>query len=298
MITKTMENMIFKYLNLFNRFKVAIFSLILFSFTGNILAQEDIFSKGNSIKYAQYLLSSRQYNLAADEYERLIFLDTSNVDFKYKLIKSYYYSGKKDRAIYKLQTYYPNTKLFEMPEKLSNAYTTLLQVSDSLNQSLLFLNKSKTIDDKNKFIFQWSYTMLNGNYKQAKKMLSLNNQLDKAELNQLNKITLLGINQKHKSPFVAGALSTAVPGLGKVYTKNYFDAFIAFIFVAGNGWQAYRGFKKNGTHSFSGWFFGTLSVGFYAGNIFGSVKAAKRFNKLRTNETKQNTYNYLQHHFF
>jgi len=85
-------------------------------------------------------------------------------------------------------------------------------------------------------------------------------------------------NIRYKSPFKAGLMSGVIPGSGKFYTKNWQDGVIAFIFVTANAWQSYRGFKKHGTKSAYGWIFGTLSAGFYIGNIFGSVKSAKRYN--------------------
>jgi hypothetical protein len=44
--------------------------------------------------------------------------------------------------------------------------------------------------------------------------------------------------------------------------------------------MSYRGFSKKGVKSANGWIFGSLTVGFYFGNIFGSYKAAKNYNQI------------------
>lgn len=85
--------------------------------------------------------------------------------------------------------------------------------------------------------------------------------------------------QKKKSPLVAGALSTIIPGLGKVYTGHWKDGLISFVFIATSTWQSYVGFKNNGLQSVYGWIFGTIGTGFYLGNIYGSARSAQRKNK-------------------
>ena len=83
---------------------------------------------------------------------------------------------------------------------------------------------------------------------------------------------------KHRSPFLAGTFSTLIPGMGKAYSGRWKDGLIALVFIGGTGFQAYRGFDKKGVKSVYGWIMGSLCVGFYMGNIYGSAKAAKVFN--------------------
>jgi hypothetical protein len=58
-----------------------------------------------------------------------------------------------------------------------------------------------------------------------------------------------------------------------------------------NIWQAYRGFSKSGKNSVYGWVFASLATGFYIGNIFGSHKSAKKYNK----KIDDNLYNEAWH---
>ena len=83
----------------------------------------------------------------------------------------------------------------------------------------------------------------------------------------------------HKSPFLAGAFSTIIPGSGKFYTGDWKDGIISLVMVSAIAYQAYRGFDRAGVSSVYGWIYGTIAAGFYLGNIYGSVKSAQRYNK-------------------
>ena len=66
------------------------------------------------------------------------------------------------------------------------------------------------------------------------------------------------------------------------------------LFVAANAWQAYRGFNEHGIKSTYGWTFASLSASFYIGNIFGAVKAAKRYNKNKRNEIDNQVFDFVR----
>ncbi len=284
--------MISKYLSL-NIY----FILLYFISSGSLHAQdEDLYNLQNSDKYARYLLAGRQYNLAAEELERLVFLDGNNDEYKNLLITAYYKTGNTLKAAERIRQLYKGN-LLVMPESISVKYLVLLQESDSLPQILHYLNSGIKIKNSDKLLFQWSNLMLNKSYLQAKKFLETHPQ-KLGRLQEIVQINNFALQQKLKSPFLAAALSSVIPGLGKVYTGDYVDAVTAFIFVGGNTFQAYRGFKKNGSKSVFGWVFGSIAAGFYIGNIFGSAKAAIRFNNFKFYETKTKVDTYFQHRFF
>lgn len=81
-----------------------------------------------------------------------------------------------------------------------------------------------------------------------------------------------------KKPWVAGALSAAVPGLGKIYTSEWEDGLYTFAYVALSTWLAVDGFEKSGSKSVKGWLFGGLAGTLYLGNIYGAVESARRLN--------------------
>lgn len=76
---------------------------------------------------------------------------------------------------------------------------------------------------------------------------------------------------KRRSPFVAGLLSTAVPGLGKIYAGKTGQGLTNF-FVSGIlGLSAYEQYRKVGLESPQFYIFASLFTAFYIGNIYGSV---------------------------
>ena len=79
-----------------------------------------------------------------------------------------------------------------------------------------------------------------------------------------------------KDPTLAGILAI-IPGGGMLYCERYKDAFVSFCLNAGLIYAAYEAFNHDnpalgGVISFVG-------AGFYAGNIYGSVGAAHKYNE-------------------
>ena len=88
-----------------------------------------------------------------------------------------------------------------------------------------------------------------------------------------------GTNLSTRSPFLAGFLSTIVPGAGRLYIGRVGDAFTSLLLVGLTGWQTYEGFRRDGIASAKGWTLGTLGSIFYVGNIYGSVISARIYNR-------------------
>jgi hypothetical protein len=85
--------------------------------------------------------------------------------------------------------------------------------------------------------------------------------------------------------------------MGKVYSGRWKDGLVSLLFVGATGFQAYRGFSQKGSESIYGWIMGSLSVGFYIGNIFGSVKAAKIYNTNQNRIYSEKVTHYYIDHF-
>lgn len=74
-----------------------------------------------------------------------------------------------------------------------------------------------------------------------------------------------------KSPFVAGALSAIVPGLGKVYAGKTGQGIAAFLEIAALGGATAEYYFRSGPESAGFIIFGSLFSLFYIGNIWGSA---------------------------
>ena len=243
----------------------------------------------NSQKYAEYLFSGRQYKLAAEEYERLVFFDSSNINFRLRLVKSYRLTGDLRSGITHMNSFFGNSN-FNMPEPMAIEFVKLHLLSDSLNVVNDFLRRNNTMSSESRAIYQSCDLLLSGDYKGADMLVKTAVFNNPSFPKSLIILSEYAAKTKFKSTFVAAGFSAIIPGTGKFYTKNWADGIFSILFVAGNAWQSYRGFKEHGIKSAYGWAFGTLSASFYVGNIFGSAKAARRYNLLRKNEIENKTF--------
>lgn len=93
---------------------------------------------------------------------------------------------------------------------------------------------------------------------------------------------------KRKSPFVAGALSALVPGLGKFYAGKKGQALAVFAMCAVLGAVTAENYIKDGPRSPGFITFGTVFSMFYLGNIWGSALSVKmaRQSFYRTKENE------------
>ena len=292
-----MTNMILRFQGTSKCSRSFFISLAVFFSIINLSFAQDLYGLENSTKYANYLMLSEQYKLAAEEYERLVFLDSANIGFKSKLVQAYRNSGNFSLALDRVNRF-SNGNILSLPKSLAQEYLSTLLLINSSREIDFFLKNNKSIDQYHKNIFNWSNLTISGEYTKAQKEIQFFAGKKDKLYPEMQYITKYALSQKHKSSFLAGSLSTIVPGLGKVYTENYLDGVISLLFIAGTAWQSYRGFNKSGINSVSGWIFGGISFGFYLGNIYGSSKSAKRFNKLKIDDTNKKVYNFIQSNSF
>jgi hypothetical protein len=84
---------------------------------------------------------------------------------------------------------------------------------------------------------------------------------------------------RKKSPLLAGLMSAAVPGSGRIYSGRVKEGLISIASFMATSFLAYEGFKDQGIKSFRGWLFGSVGVLLYIGNIYGSVLSARMTNQ-------------------
>lgn len=236
---------------------------------------QDIFSVDASNKYADFLIHKRDFNKAITEYERLLFLDSGQMLF------------------YKHQLAYCHFKLGNT-EAILNTFNNK---PDSTASQLIFLSyirrrsfdKAAHVLNSEEFIFETPSAQFNKGilrfYQKefSKSEILFSNDLNNDFFNSRSQLFTELIhdtqNFKLKSPVLALGLSSIIPGLGRVYTKDYADAAVNFVFIGLTAFQAYRGFTNDNIGQWQGWFYGGLSLSFYLGDLFGSYKAAKDYNQ-------------------
>jgi len=105
-----------------------------------------------------------------------------------------------------------------------------------------------------------------------------NDTLESAEFMLFLKASSYKKRIKHKKPWLAGAMSTILPGSGRIYAGKSREALTSFIPIATLGAQVAEGLWKPGLPNAHFYVFAPIAAVFYASNIYGSARAAKRTN--------------------
>jgi len=259
----------------FKKFLPAVFLL----FSINIYAQDqdqDIYDYSHTLRYAHYLFISQNFTQAADEFERLLFMDPENDSISYFLLKSYRLDHNFNKGITRAERIFPDVT--KMPESPALEYAKLNMLQGNYAQTLFLLNHNSKIAPSTRSLHRLNVSMLQTDLKQAHEVLRHDSIMLSNVYTPYMNLIYQGNHLKHKSPGLAMAFSAVVPGSGKLYSRDYKDAVVSFIFVGMSAFQAYRGFDKRGADSAYTWIYTGLAAGFYIGNIYGAYKSAKDFN--------------------
>jgi TM2 domain-containing membrane protein YozV len=148
------------------------------------------------------------------------------------------------------------------------------------------LNSDLDVTDTKKLLLVSS--ILNENIFPSNEQILIFDNSDRLFLNDL-------INKKkypdYKSATIAGILSI-IPGAGKVYTTNYTDGLTSFLLTGLFTFLAYDNFRNS--HHFRGYLFSFAAIGFYLGNIYGSIVSAHRYNRNYNEKIITETDDYLK----
>jgi len=268
--------------------------ILFFIFLGHSKAQ-DLYSFKNSFLYADYLLKSGQYDRAHREFERLVFMDPSSDSLKLMLLKSYRLDAKNEIGILRAGQLFSD--LDNAPFGIAMEYSKLLLNQRDWQLANNFWSSSKTIPETDKILLKTTVKIFESDFKNANSILSPIQSLDHELVKGYVSILDRGSKQHLKSPALAGIMSAVVPGSGKLYSKNWRDGLVSLIFVGGMAFQTVRNFNKHGINNYRGWVYGGIGAGFYLGNIYGSVKSTKDFNRKKINILQHEASNLFNMHY-
>ena len=254
----------------------------------NALPAQDLYDYAHSRAYARYLLQSQQYSLAAEEYERLIFLRPENDTLRADLLRVYRRGDMPQRGLEQWAKWQlhprPKTRL------LYTEYSKLLLRGGYPAEARTLVSSSEVFDSAQIRRTVLYANLLEQKWSDAKNTLATVPTTEKLpRRTEIEKLIQRGQQPKKKNPWVASALSVPVPGLGKIYAGEWKDGLVSLLFVGINTWQAYRRFDREGLDTFWGWIHGGFALGFYTGGIYGSHKAARRQNQKKINRLKHDT---------
>ena len=254
--------------------------IVLFLFFFQNCIAQDIYDKKSSLAYSKYLIANNNLESAAKEYSRISFLDWETDTILYQMSLLYWLNNDNKNHQYFNQ---------RILEKFPNSdYVKLLNFNQNPKIDLSTISKD-TLDQ----VLALKSLVFNSKWSEAEDFLIGNTTLPKSEKIKGIKIIESGLKVKTRSPILGSVLSTAVPGLGKVYAKEYKDAAFAFMFVASSVFSLYRVVNKNGWDSPWSYLVASLSTGFYLGNIFGSYHSVKKYNIKQHKNTRNEKFRYL-----
>ncbi len=266
--------------------------LFLFHLSGK---SQDLFNAESSKKFARYLFSTQQYQLAANEFERILNLEPNDTLVYMNLLQSYRFGENCQTSFNNLNAL--NADRFFVNPSIASEYLKLSLTCNCCYQQNYFNEALHTLDKRNQVFYQLGLYVLAENkdslirFSHRHKELLTNNY--PSLLQKVNEIE----NFNEKSPALAAAMSAIIPGSGKAYSGFWGDAVMSLVFVSSNAWLSYKGFNKKGVESANGWIFGSISMGFYLGNVWGSGKAAKDYNRIEYEKMYKDAKGSIYTHF-
>ena len=243
--------------------------------TVTLSAQQDLMNYGNTLKFARYLVNTRQYEFAAQEYERLHFLWPEDNTVILELVTTYRLDHRCEQFPEAVRLMSSGNRIFSN-ESMAREYLRFC-LTCGIGHPLYF-DIASMMPPQEQAFYSLGYFWVR---RQADSLFAFNRQnqeiLSRA-YPDLYQLTADFESQKYKQPALALAMSAIIPGSGKAYSGRWGDAAVSFLFVTSGAYASYRAFKKKGISSFNGWLFGGVAFSFYASNLFGSFKAARNYN--------------------
>ena len=239
------------------------------------LSAQDLFSYESSKKFANYLFTKGEFDFAAEEYERLLFLSPDKDSILVRLSQSHRKLEKYEAANQLFSRFRPSGMKDSWVEQEYIA-TLLFQKNPGIYEQGISILKHTS--DEVKLRSQIELAMLMRDWEKASQQLQ-ESQEGYSWMTEYRQTVDNVQAFRPKKPWLAATYSALLPGSGKVYAKNTKEGITSFFFVTALGYQSYRAFKKRGAKTVSGWLYGGLSLGFYLGNIYGAQQSAKNYNR-------------------
>jgi tetratricopeptide (TPR) repeat protein len=280
-----------KLFNNLNSLRVMIIFYFLFSGLFPVFAEDNIprdlvINPDQQYQFAMEYFEQGRYGKAIAELERFIYFfpDHNRVDnAKYHIGLSYFRSGMFREAIDPfsdiVETSPDQDLIAKAHFRMSETFVNLQEHSTAINvlNHLVETSNDPVFIDEAHYRAGWIYLQLND-------VESARHRFQLISPQNRNLFRIQTINEElsrerlfsEKSPRVAGFLSI-FPGAGFAYTERYRDALVAFLLNAGFIFAAYESFDS-GNEALGG-IIAFVGTGFYAGNIYGAVSSAHKYNR-------------------
>ena len=280
---------------------VLIWLLLVFqSFADTNIKYSLTIAPDKQFEFAEHYFDNGDYKRAIGEYHRFIYFfpgDTRGELVRFKIGMSYYKDRNFREAITAFESLidkYKDTRLsMRSFYKITESRLALNETDSAIAilQHLVALSKDPNDRDKAFYRLGWIY-IDRGKWEKARSFFSniSKQNRNKYRLKHLTTELAKEIQIQKKNPRVAGLLSI-LPGAGYLYVERYQDALISFLLIGGIGYAAYESFDND--QPALGGLLSVVGLGFYAGNIYGSISSAHKYNRTKSRrfieKLKENT---------
>jgi tetratricopeptide (TPR) repeat protein len=245
------------------------------------------------MEYAEHLFDQGQYRRAAEEYQRFAFFFADHPNRREAIMRSgqsFLHADDPNLALSQfkqlMETFDPDALAIEAYFMSVECYLQLASTTQAIAQlhNIITLVDTDNVKDRAYHRLVWIYIDLT-DWKGARQAIDRISDSGRFRLrvDELDAALAHSSSLARKSPALAGTLSI-IPGAGQLYCHRYEDALIALLVNVGLFWSAYDAYD-NEQYGLGG-LLTFVGLGFYAGNIYGAITDAYKYNHLRMQEYK------------
>ena len=257
------------------------FAVIMLNFTFKIAGQENISSE---LRFINHMLSRQNYSEALFLLENLQAETTGQKDNVNYLIGWTLYGRKELKpSAYYLSLVSENSSFFEKSTFFAAYNHAYLRETKKSRELLGLFNEDISEQVAIMKNFQLAgITLLErklDEFEYRAENFKGNFSITASEERKMNEYYEMISQQPSRSPFVAGIMSAAVPGLGRIYAGKTAEGISSFLYVGAllaTSWDLYNRLGRNSPFFMIS---ASLSGIFYVGNIWGSAVAVNRVQR-------------------
>ena len=240
------------------------------------LAYNSINNKDSNIIFIESLINDKFYSEALIEIKRYEFYNKFNIFIFINKLLCYKSLGKYENIIYDYNTFLPLS--YKNNVEILYLVTFSYYLLGNYKKSIYF--DSLALVEKGNSKIQSNLIVLKGlNYLQLNEInKSKESFINHANSNKYNAYFNNFTSVKPKKPLLAGILSI-IPGLGYYYANHKQTAISAFLINSLFAFATINSFQNKNYGV--GTLLGIFNLSFYIGNVYGSVKSAKKINELK-----------------
>ncbi len=245
----------------------------------------------DQFQYATRCFEEREYSIAIAEFKRFIhfFPDDPRIETaRYQIGMCYFNLREYASAVFQfsglLNSKNPTETGIDSGFMISACYRGLKDYPAAINNLHALAGLTEDPNTRDRVFYNLGLLYLESkDFENARVFFNRISHAHRAQYQAEAAVARLDDAQRipRKSPVIAG-LASIVPGGGYLYCKRYRDALFAFLINSALICAAVEGFD-DGYYSLGG-LLAAVEAGFYAGNIYGGVSSAHKYNQAREGE--------------